>query len=139
MKISIIFAVLVVVGAVTWLGLRRKQPSVQMVDPRKLSYSQLDITESFGDNERLGPDDWVSTIALNTKVPDPVDAGLPSPSATEDEVYMAGAQMSALREQIPGLSDGVYCPICHIANTQISRLKAPCPKCNRPLLKFGWD
>jgi hypothetical protein len=139
MKAFLIFVALVAVGTVIWLGSRRKQPLVQMIDPGKLSYSQLDITESFGDNERLSPDDWIATVALNTKVPDPVSSGLPPPSATEDEVYEVGAKMSALREQIPGLSDGVYCPICHIANTQIRRLKTPCPKCSRPLLKFGWD
>jgi hypothetical protein len=43
---------------------------------------------------------------------------------------------NALRELIP--SAGVYCPVCHIANVDLGRLRTPCPQCGRPLLKFGW-
>lgn len=30
-----------------------------------MTYSQTDITEAFGDNVRLGPDDWIATVPLN--------------------------------------------------------------------------
>ncbi len=102
-------------------------------------YSQLDITESFGDDQGLGTDDWITTIPLNVSTEDPVSMGLPPVGAPEDEVYQAADRLSALRETIPIPSDGVYCPVCHIANVSLHRLRTPCPKCKRPLLKFGWD
>jgi hypothetical protein len=30
-----------------------------------MSYSQVDITETFGDDQRLGPDEWIATTPLN--------------------------------------------------------------------------
>jgi hypothetical protein len=65
--------------------------------------------------------------------------GLPPADATDEEVYAVAARMSQIRESIPIANDGVYCPICHIANVQLAKLPTPCPKCGRPLLKFGWD
>jgi hypothetical protein len=105
--------------------------------PGELSYSQLDITERFDDHLHLKPEDWISTVPLNKSVPN--GKGLPPISASDEEVYQAAASMSELREAISIPSDGVYCPVCHIANTQLAKLHAPCPKCGRALLKFGWD
>lgn len=104
-----------------------------------IQYSQLDITEAFGDNERLKPDEWISTIPLNTMTPNVQVSGLPPTDASEDAVYSVAEEMSQLRESLSIPSDGVYCPICHIANTQLVKLRTPCPKCGRALLKFGWD
>lgn len=104
-----------------------------------IAFTQLDITERFDDNQRLGEDDWISTTALNATTDNPESMGLPPSNAGPEEVYRVAAKMSAIRESIQGLHDGVYCPICHIANVDARRLRKPCPRCGRPLLKFGWD
>lgn len=111
--------------------------SQRVMPPGDLLFSQLDTTPTFDDHLRLGPDEWVETFALNTTVPG--GAGLPPVDAGDDEIYEAGERLSELRETIGNPDDGVYCPVCHIANTQASRLRTPCPQCGRPLLKFGWD
>lgn len=123
-------------------GTRRRQPSAppkppQTVSPAEISFSQLDITERFDDHLRLQPDDWLATTPLNRSVPK--GKGLPPIDAGDEEVYQAGVKLSRLRESIPVPSDGVYCPVCHHANTQLEKLHTPCPKCGRALLKFGWD
>lgn len=105
--------------------------------PGEISYSQLDVTERFGDHLRLKPDDWIQTVALNQSIPD--GKGLPPVGASADEVYKAADKLSRLRESISIPSDGVYCPVCHIANTRLAKLRTPCPRCSRPLMKFGWD
>ena len=105
--------------------------------PGEISYSQLDITERFDDHLHLKPDDWIQTVALNKLVPN--GKGLPAVDAGADEVYKAADKLSRFRESISIPNDGVYCPVCHIANTQLAKLRTPCPKCRRPLLKFGWD
>lgn len=104
-----------------------------------ISFSQLDITERFGDDQRLSPDEWIETTPLNASIPDPQGMGLPPPGATAEEVYRVADRLSTLRESIPDPNDGVYCPVCHIANVDLGRLRTPCPRCGRPLLKFGWD
>lgn len=104
-----------------------------------ISYSQTDITEAFGDNEHLGPDDWIPTVPLNAMTKNPESMGLPPAGAGADEVYQAASKLSELRESIPIPSDGVYCPVCHIANVDLGKLRTPCPQCGRRLLKFGWD
>lgn len=109
------------------------------MDPGEISYSQLDITEAFGDNEQLDWDDWIPTIPLNTITKDWAASGLPATSASDEEVYAIAEELSEIRESILIPEDGVYCPICHIANIQLEKLRTPCPGCNRPLLKFGWD
>src|SRR5262249_34254239 len=106
---------------------------------QQFSYSQVDITEGFGDAERLGPDDWISTSPLNSGMEDPASMGLPPLGADSSEVYRVASKLSALRESIPIPGDGVYCPICHIANIDLGKLRTPCPQCGRELLKFGWD
>jgi len=122
-----------------WPFKKKTKPLTQMMPPGQISYSQLDITETFGDNERLKPEDWVATVSLNKMSPNSQANGLPPDNASEEEIYSVAAKMSQIRELIPIPSDGVYCPICHIANTQLAKLRTPCPKCGRPLLKFGWD
>ena len=104
-----------------------------------ISFSQLDITERFDDNQRLGTDEWIPTAPLNARLKNPESMGLPSPDTDTDEVYRVASRLSTLRESVPIPNDGVYCPVCHIANIDLRRLRTPCPQCGRPLLKFGWD
>lgn len=117
----------------------KKKKSSQKIPPGQISFSQLDITENFGDDQRLKPADWVSTTPLNKITQNVQNSGLPPVGADDVEVYAVASALSQMRESIPIPNDGVYCPICHIANTQLSKLRTPCPKCGRPLLKFGWD
>jgi hypothetical protein len=116
---------------------KKPTATTQMMPPGELSYSQLDITERFDDHLRLKPDDWIQTVPLNKSVSG--GKGLPPVGASADEVYKAAEKLSQLRETISIPNDGVYCPVCHTANTQLAKLRTPCPKCGRALLKFGWD
>lgn len=111
----------------------------QKIPFEAISYSQVDITESFGDDEHLGPDEWIATSPLNATMVNPESMGLPPAGAGPDEVYRVACRLSELRESIPIPSDGVYCPVCHIANVDLAKLRTPCPQCGRILLKFGWD
>lgn len=104
-----------------------------------ISFTQVDTTERFDDNVGLAPDKWIATIPLNTITQNPEDMGLPALGAGADEVFRIASQLSRIRESIPMLNDGVYCPICHIANVELAKLHTPCPQCGRELLKFGWD
>ena len=118
---------------------KKKQATSESVPLEQISYSQLDITERFGDNLSLTADEWISTSPLNATAPSPESMGLPPRGASDDEVYRVADHLSRLRESIPIPDDGVYCPVCHIANVTLARLRTPCPKCGRELLKFGWD
>ncbi len=129
---------------------RKRDDGTVDLTQRPLSYTQVDITERFGDDKHLGPDDWIETTPINLQMvrspddPDPQHWGLPAIGASDAEVYATASRLSSLREMIwrktAGLpEEGVYCPICHIANTQIQRLHTPCPRCARPLLQFGWN
>lgn len=120
-----------------WPFNKRPKATTQTIPPGEISYSQLDITESFGDNFRLKPEDWIETIPLNKTTSN--GRGLPPVDASEETVYEIASRLSTLRESVPIPNDGVYCPVCHVANIELSRLRTPCPKCARPLLKFGWD
>ncbi len=111
---------------------------IEAMDPNAIGFSQLDITERFDDDQTLAVDDWIETTPLNSRIPDPVSSGLLSLDADCEEVYRTALAMSEMRESIPISGDGVYCPICHIANIDITKLRTPCPKCGRGLLKFGW-
>lgn len=117
----------------------KKMEVPQSAPPEQFSFSQVDITERFGDNLSLTAHDWISTNPLNSSVPDPLSMGLPPIGASDDEVYRIAERLSRTRESVPIPDDGVYCPICHIANVALARLRTPCPKCGRELLKFGWD
>jgi len=111
---------------------------LEQVAPQEISYSQVDITETFDDQLRLSPDEWVETVPLNSMVDRPELQGLPPKTATPEEVYLIAQKLSAMRESFTVETDGFYCPLCHIANTDLGRLKTPCPRCGRQLLKFGW-
>lgn len=118
---------------------KSKQKTPAAVPPQQISFSQVDITERFGDNLSLSPDEWIGTVPLNARVPNPQSQGLPPPGAADEDTYLVADRLSRLREAMHIPTDGVYCPICHLANVAASRLRTPCPKCGRPLLKFGWD
>jgi hypothetical protein len=118
---------------------KKKPKSPKPFPAGAISFSQLDITETFGDNLQLTEADWVQTAPLNERIPDPQSQGLPPRGADDDTVYAIAARLSQLRESIPIEGDGVYCPTCHIANTSLAKLRMACPKCGKPLLKFGWD
>lgn len=122
-----------------WPFKRKQHPSAKLVEPQKIGYTQADITERFGDNLSLGPDDWIETVPLNMRTEDPVSVGLAPANAGVEEVYSVASKLSAIREKINIPTDGVYCPVCHIANVSPGLLRQPCPKCGRQLLKFGWD
>jgi hypothetical protein len=118
------------------LNLRLRK--VEKIATEAISFSQVDITERFDDNRSLGKDEWISTTPLNSNIKNPEAAGLPSLGTDSEVVYRVASKLSALRESIPIPDDGVYCPICHIANVDLGKLRTPCPKCGRELLKFGW-
>jgi hypothetical protein len=48
-----------------WPFKKKAKPETSTMPSGQISYSQLDITESFGDNERLEPEDWISTVPLS--------------------------------------------------------------------------
>ena len=107
--------------------------------PEAISFSQLDTTDRFGDNRALGLDDWIETSPLNASIGHPESMGPPPLGASDDETYGVADRLSRMRETIPMPDDGVYCPVCHIANIRLDFLRTPCPRCGRPLLKFGWS
>src|SRR5688500_17442643 len=90
------------------------KPLTQSMPPGQISYSQLDITESFGDNEKLKPEDWIATVPLNKMSTNAQSSGLPPVEASDEQVYQAADKLSRMRESISIPSDGVYCPVCHI-------------------------
>lgn len=137
MTILVFLACVAAIALVHWRSTQNRAATV--VDPNELQYSQLDITERFDDRERLKPDEWIQTTALNASIPHPEAHGLPPKDATPEVVYEVAAKLSAIREKIPGLGDGVYCPVCNIAAIDSRKLHTPCPKCSRKLLSFGWD
>ena len=108
-------------------------------DAPSFMFSQVDTTSRFGDNQHLSEDEWISTEPLNRGIADPESMGLPPLHASDDEVWRVASSLSEVRESVSIPDDGVYCPICHIATIGLTKLRQPCPKCERPLLKFGWD
>ena len=117
----------------------KKKPISSAKSSDIVAFTQVDTTERFDDNSSLGDEDWIETVPLNALVPDGESMGLPATSATEEQIYSVASRMSEVRESLDIPNDGVYCPICHVANVDLSRLRTPCPKCSKPLLKFGWD
>ncbi len=116
---------------------KEPQPIKGVFADSKISYSQVDITEDLQDQVTLGPEDWIKTIPV--QVSNPEEVGLPPKDADSDVRYKLAAALSKMREGLPLLTDGVYCPVCHIANVSLSKLHTPCPQCGRALLQFGWD
>ena len=111
---------------------------VVMMNPNEIGFTQLDITENFDDHLGLSKEDWINTIPLNERTETPEQQGLPAVDANSDAIYQLALNLSQIRESIAGLDDGVYCPICNHANIDLTKLNTPCPKCERPLLQFGW-
>lgn len=121
-----------------WPFGRRKKAVSQPAPIEEMSFTQVDTTDHFEDNRSVGTDEWISTSPLNKLVEHPERAGLPPVGASADAVYAIASRLSEIRESLPIPGDGVYCPVCHIASTDLDRLRTPCPKCGRDLLKFGW-
>jgi hypothetical protein len=117
----------------------KKKPAPSIDSPKTIGFSQVDTTERFDDNLSLGADEWIETVPLNTLVSDGESMGLPPINATDEQIYSIASKLSRIRESLDIPNDGVYCPVCHIANASLSRLRTPCPKCGTELLKFGWD
>jgi hypothetical protein len=122
-----------------WPFKKKNPKNTSIGSNQPILFSQVDTTERFDDNVGLTSDDWIATIPLNTLIRDPELQGLPAVEADGDVVYQVATKLSRIRESIPIPNDGVYCPTCHIANVDIGKLGTPCPKCSKPLLKFGWD
>lgn len=78
-------------------------------------------------------------ITSTSPAPGPRHRSIQDAIAASDEVYRVASKLSELRESIPIPNDDVYCPVCHIANVDIGKLRTTCPTCGRELLKFGWD
>jgi hypothetical protein len=114
----------------------KKKTRVEYIDPGELNFTQVDFTEFFDQHLELSPQEWTETAPMNKVLKDL--GNLPPLNATDDEVFRIASELSAIRERFQVHDDGVYCPICHIANVDISNLRKPCPKCARPLLAFGW-
>jgi hypothetical protein len=114
---------------------RFRRKKAEYLSPSELSFTQLDITERFDEHLNLTKEEWITTTPLNSFVTD--SPGLPLADASAGEIYAIAQRLSEIREQFQ-LDDGVYCPICHIANVDNEKLRIPCPKCGRELLAFGW-
>jgi hypothetical protein len=117
---------------------KRKPRTSDQPPTDALSFSQLGVTETLGSKFRPTENGWVHTSALDEMTPDPQAHGLPPRGASDEAVYAYFDQFSRLRDIFATETDGVYCPICQIANYSIAKLRTPCPKCNRPLLRFDW-
>ena len=52
-----------------WPFNKKPKRTAPTMPSTEMSCSQLDITESFGDNLRLKPEDWIQTIPLNIMTP----------------------------------------------------------------------
>ena len=116
----------------------RRKPA-RPVSPDRFLFTQVDITERFGDDISLSSDQWMTTHPLNADRPNPELLGLPKTTASADEVHAMASKLSLIRESLRLPRDGVYCPVCHIANVDLKKLRMPCPMCGRELLQFGWD
>ena len=117
----------------------RNIPKTASTPSDQVSFSQVDTTEGYGDNEGLSAESWVTTKPLNSLIEDGQSMGLPGVGTSDDDVYRIAARLSLIRESMLVPNDGVYCPVCHLANVTLDKLRTPCPKCGRELLRFGWD
>lgn len=68
-----------------WPFNKKANATPQTMPPGEISFSQVDITESFGDNLRLKPEDWITTVPLNKTTPN--GRGLPPVDASGESVY----------------------------------------------------
>jgi hypothetical protein len=115
----------------------RRKEKIEYLPAGELNFTQVDVTERFDDHLSLSKDEWVETVPIN-KFVEGRPENLPAVDASEEEVYRIASELSRIRESFRVASDGVYCPICHIANVDIENLRTPCPRCRLPLLAFGW-
>ncbi|MFZ2655853.1 MAG: hypothetical protein WAX69_13060 [Victivallales bacterium] len=136
--IGIVVIAILALSVILYFAFKKKKGN-KVFATGNISYSQVDMTERFGDNLKLKSDEWIDTVPINKGISKPESMGLPPLNADQNQIYEIAAKLSRLREQIPIPNDSVYCPICHIANIDINKLHTPCPKCKRKLLKFGWD
>jgi len=110
-----------------------------IIEAGEMILTQVDSTENFNDNENLDAGEWIKTTPLNELMDDPESMGLPVLGSSEDEVYRIASDLSSIRESFSIPEDGVYCPVCNVANADLQKLRTPCPTCGRELLTFGWD
>jgi hypothetical protein len=136
MTIAILVGI-IFLGLVTFLTFKTKK-KIERIDLSKVSFTQVDFTESFGDNLKLKPEDWITTIPINSNCPNTESMGLPPLDANSDQVYVIAEYLSLLRGQITGLNDGVYCPICHMANNEIKKLHEFISNCFEVEVKAGY-
>ena len=116
----------------------KKKPKIEYLHREELNFTQVDITERFGDNLSLSIEEWIETFPIN-KLGENINPGnLPRPNASDEEIYQIASKLSEITESFNRVKDGVYCPICHIANINRDNLRTPCPRCGRPLLSFDW-
>jgi hypothetical protein len=108
-------------------------------DAGEILFTQVDSTENFNDSEGLDSGEWIKTTPLNESMDNPESMGLPVRGSSEDEVHHIASDLSAIRESLSIPEDGVYCPVCNVANVDRQKLRTPCPTCGRDLLAFGWD
>jgi hypothetical protein len=72
----------------------KTKPMTQKMSRNQISYSQLDITEKFGDDAQLKPEDWIPTMPLNNLTSRGQASGLPPIDASDEEVYTVAEKMS---------------------------------------------
>jgi len=102
-------------------------------------YGQLDVIEPERD-VKMTSSDWVQTVPIIVNDDYRETLGYAHKDDSPEEVYERAMMLSMVRNQhIKDDSDGVYCPLCHIANIELSKQGDPCPQCERPLLRFGWN
>lgn len=116
----------------------KKKTKTELLDVNTLNYSQVDFTEYFDQHLTLSKEEWVPTIPINAMLGHDNQGNLPPLDASDHEIYRVALSLSEIRKQFQIADDGVYCPVCHIANIDIAHLGKECPKCARPLLAFGW-
>ena len=90
-----------------------------------ISYSQVDITVAFGDNERLGPDDWITTVPLNATTKIPSRWGCPgrSRARTRSTASRPSCPASASRSRSQATAYTVRCATSLLlASTDCGRL-----------------
>ena len=117
----------------------KKKSKVEFLDSKELNFTQVDFTDLFDKHLSLSKDEWVETVPMNKVIGHNQGGNLPDFDSSEHEIYRIALGLSEIREAFTIYGDGVYCPICHIANIDIEKLGKNCPKCERPLLAFGWN
>ena len=75
----------------------KKKKKVEYLDPQKVNFTQVDITETFDDHLTLSHDDWIDTLPLNSFTSGP-PGNLPPSDASDDEVYRIASELSQIRE-----------------------------------------